>query len=113
MTLIFQSIPFTLYVIAVWIYVLIATVLLTPKGKLYFEQRVKDPVAINAKNAQLISLTVCGSGSVMIVLLLAPFFITVLGIPDWIDFVVAFLVATIIEVYAYSRKSHEYISSNK
>ncbi len=113
MTLIFESVYFTLYVLAVWIYVYIATILLTPRGKLYFERRLKNPIDINARNAQLISLVVCGSGTVMVVLLLAPIFITVMGIPDWIDFGVAFLGAAIIEVYAYSRRSREYVSKNK
>jgi hypothetical protein len=112
-TLLFQNIIFFLYVLTVWIYVYIATILLTPKGKLYFEQRLHDPIVINARTSQLVSLFVCGSGTVMVVLLLAPFFITVLGVADWIDFLVAFSGAAIVEVYAYTRKYREDTFKNK
>ena len=113
MTLIFESIYFILYVFAIWIYVCIATLLLTPKGKMYFRQRLNDPITINARNSQLVSLFVCGLGTIMVLLLLTPFFITIMGMPDWIDFVIAFSGAAIIEVYAYSQKSHAHESRTK
>ncbi len=113
MSLVFYNIYFVLYVLAVWIYVGVATIILTPKGKMYFEQRIDDPIAINTRTSQLVSLLVCGSGTVMVVLLLAPFFITVIGVPDWIDFLVAFSGAAIIEVYAYTRKSRVHAFKKK
>jgi hypothetical protein len=113
MSLIIQNAFFALYVIIIWIYVGIATILLTPRVTLYFEQHSNDPVVINARTSQLVSEIVCGSGTVLIVLLLAPFFIALFGSPDWIDFLVAFSGAAIVEISVYSLRSHDFSKEEK
>ncbi|MFW9798132.1 MAG: hypothetical protein ACFFE2_13920 [Candidatus Thorarchaeota archaeon] len=108
MSLLFQNAFFVLYVLVIWIYVGVTTTLLTPRVRLYFEQQLDDPVVISARTSQLVSTTVCGFGTVIVILLLAPFFITFFGVPDWFEFLVAFSGATIIEVSVYSRKSRRW-----
>ena len=87
------------------------TTVLTQKGNSYFRQHSHDHTVINARNSQLVSIIVCGSGTVIVLLLLTPFFISIFGVPDLIDFLIAFSGAAIIEIYSYSRKMHECLSA--
>jgi len=102
-SLVFQNSYFVLYVLIVWIYVFISTKLLAQKGNLYFRQQMHDPTVVNARNSQLVSLLACGSAAIIVVLLLTPYFTSIFGMPDLIDFLIAFSGAAIIEVYSYSR----------